>query len=119
MNYENLRDYCLSLKGVTESFPFNDSSLVLKVKGKMFALLPLDNSDTQIALKCAPERAIELRDTYEAISPAYHFNKKHWNSVCVHSAISTSFIHELILHSYDLVVAKLPKNVQEELQSVL
>lgn len=79
MNYEDLRDYCLSLKGVTEHFPFDEFSLVMKVQGKMFALLPLDNPETQIALKCDPERAIQLRDEFPAITAAYHFNKKHWN----------------------------------------
>jgi predicted DNA-binding protein (MmcQ/YjbR family) len=60
VNYEDLRDYCLSLKGTTECFPFDEVSLVLKVKGKMFALIPLDNPETQIALKCEPERAVAL-----------------------------------------------------------
>ena len=79
MNYEDLRDYCLSLKGVTEHFPFDEFSLVMKVQGKMFALLPLDNPETQITLKCDPERAIQLRDEFPPITSAYHFNKKHCN----------------------------------------
>lgn len=118
MNYEDLREYCLSLKGVSESFPFDESSLVLKVQGKMFALLPLDNPETQIALKCIPERAIQLREDYEAITPAYHFNKKHWNSVRVNAAISKEFMCELIQHSYDLVVAGLTRKLREELHSM-
>lgn len=115
MNYEDLRHYCLSLKGVTEHFPFDEFSLVMKVQGKMFALLPLDNPETQIALKCDPERAIQLRDEFPAITAAYHFNKKHWNSVRVDPAISAKFMQELIVHSYDLVVAGLPKKLKEEL----
>lgn len=118
MNYEDLREYCLSLKGVTESFPFDESSLVLKVQGKMFALLPLDNPETLIALKCDPERAIQLREDYEAITPAYHFNKKHWNSVHVDSAISKEFMHELISHSYSLVVAGLTRKLRVELNDL-
>lgn len=118
MNYEDLREYCLQLKGVTESFPFDEFSLVMKVQGKMFALLPLDNPETQIALKCNPERAIQLREDFKAITAAYHFNKKHWNSVYVDSAISVNFMKELIRHSYDLVVDGLPKKLKEELQNI-
>lgn len=118
MNYEDLREYCLSLKGVTESFPFDEFALVLKVQGKMFALLPLDNPETQIALKCNPERAIQLREEFPAITAAYHFNKKHWNSVRIEPAISVTFMQELIQHSYDLVVAGLPKKLKEELNSL-
>jgi len=115
MNIEELREYCLSLKGTTESFPFDEFSLVLKVQGKMFALIPLDNPETQIALKCDPERAIALREEFSAIVPAWHFNKKHWNTVLIDPSISRNFLCELINHSYDLVVAGLPKKLKEEL----
>jgi predicted DNA-binding protein (MmcQ/YjbR family) len=115
MNLEELREYCISLKGVTEHFPFDDVSLVLKVQGKMFALIPLDNPETQIALKCDPEKAIALREQYECITPAYHFNKKHWNAVRIDPTISTEMLRELILHSYDLVVAGLPRKLKQEL----
>lgn len=115
MNLEELREYCISLKGATEHFPFDDVSLVLKVQGKMFALIPLDNPETQIALKCDPEKAIALREQFDCITPAYHFNKKHWNSVRIDPAISTEMLRELILHSYDLVVAGLPKKLRNEL----
>lgn len=117
MNIEELRDFCLSLKGTTECFPFDDVSLVLKVQGKMFALIPLDNPDTQIVLKCDPERAIALREEYSSIVPAYHFNKKYWNSVIIDPSISKTLLCDLIRHSYDLVVEKLPKKLKEELQS--
>ncbi|MDD3080276.1 MAG: MmcQ/YjbR family DNA-binding protein [Paludibacter sp.] len=118
MNYEDLREYCLNLKGVTESFPFDEFSLVLKVQGKMFALIPLDNPETQIALKCDPERALQLRDEFNAITPAHHFNKKHWNSVRVDPTISVDFMQELIRHSYDLVVSGLTKKLKEELDNL-
>ena len=110
MNIEELRDHCLSMKGATEDFPFDEFTLVLKVQGKMFGLIPLDNPETQITLKCDPERAIELRDEYETITAAWHFNKKHWNTVHIEPSISKSLLTELIQHSYDLVVAGLPEN---------
>ena len=115
MNYEELREYCLSLKGTTESFPFDEFSLVLKVQGKMFALIPLDNPETQIALKCDPDKAIALREEFSAITPAYHFNKKHWNSVRIDPEISVNLLKELIQHSYNLVVDGLTKRLKEEL----
>lgn len=117
MNVEELRLYCLSLKAVTEHFPFDEVTLVFKVKEKMFALIPLDNPTPQITLKCDPDKAIELREQYENIAPAWHFNKKHWNTVFISSEISTDFLKELIVHSYELVVSGLPKKIQTELQN--
>jgi len=116
MNVEELREYCLSLKKTTEHFPFDEVTLVIKVQEKMFALIPLDNPETQITLKCDPERAIALREDYSAIVPAWHFNKKHWNSVKIDPSISHSLLCELIEHSYNLVVAGLPKKLREELE---
>ncbi|MFM2291072.1 MAG: hypothetical protein RIS29_885 [Bacteroidota bacterium] len=118
MNIEELRDHCLSLKGATEDFPFDEFTLVLKVQGKMFGLIPLDNPETQITLKCDPERAIELRDEYEAITAAWHFNKKHWNTVRIDPSISKALLTELIQHSYDLVVAGLTRKLREELNNL-
>ena len=117
MNIEELREYCLSLKGATEEFPFDEFSLVLKVKGKMFGLIPLDNPETQISLKCDPERAIALREEFSSIVPAWHFNKKHWNTVLIDSVISCALLFELINHSYNLVVAGLPKALRTELNA--
>lgn len=118
MNIEELRDHCLSLKGATEDFPFDEFTLVLKVQGKMFGLIPLDNPETQITLKCDPERAIALRDEHEAITAAWHFNKKHWNTVRIEPSVSMSLLTELIQHSYDLVVAGLTKKQREELNNL-
>ena len=115
MNIEELREHCLSLRGTTESFPFDEMTLVLKVQGKMFALIPLDNPETQITLKCDPERAISLREEYSAIVPAWHFNKKHWNAIIIDPSISKSLLYELIQHSYTLVIAGLPAKLREEL----
>jgi len=103
MNKEELRDYCLSMNEVSEHFPFDEVSLVFKIRGKMFALLPLDAEDTCISMKCDPERAIELREHYSAVKPGYHFNKKHWNTVYTENSIPEELVKELIKHSYDLV----------------
>ncbi len=115
MNIEELHEYCLSLNAVSEHFPFDEVTLVFKVKDKMFALIPLDNPQPQIALKCDPDRAIELREQYNSIVPAWHFNKKHWNSVIISPEISTELLKELIQHSYNLVVSGLPRKIREEL----
>lgn len=119
MNIEELRDYCLTLKGVTEHFPFDEYSLVFKVQGKMFGLIPLENPEAQIALKCNPERAIQLREDYpEAITNAWHFNSKHWNTVRIHPSVTRSLLLELVDHSYDLVVKGLTRKQREELQNL-
>jgi predicted DNA-binding protein (MmcQ/YjbR family) len=93
--------------GVTEEFPFGEDTLVFKVIGKMFALTNLDG-DWSLNLKCDPERAIELREKYPAIQPGYHMSKVHWNTVMMDGSLSRDFILQLIDHSYQLVVDKLP-----------
>lgn len=115
MNIEQLREYCLSFRAVSENFPFDEYTLVFKVGGKMFALIPLDNPQPQIAMKCDPEKAIELRETYECIVPAFHFNKKYWNTVIISNEISENKIKELIQHSYELVVSGLTRKIRQEL----
>jgi predicted DNA-binding protein (MmcQ/YjbR family) len=116
MNIESFRDFCLSKKGVTEEFPFDELTLVFKVMGKMFALTGVDNFRS-INLKCDPEWAIDLREKYHAILPGYHMNKKHWNTVVIDGTVSDPFLEELILHSYKLVVEKLPKTLRSELEN--
>lgn len=113
-----LYDYCLSKKGAEETFPFDEVTLVFKVMGKMFALIPTERVPTQIALKCDPEYALELREKYDAIQAAYHFNKKHWNSVEVDGRLSLSLVYALIDHSYDLVVKGLKKVDREALELI-
>ena len=81
MNIEEAREYCLSLKNATECFPFDDVSLVFKVEGKMFLLLPLDASEPCVSLKCSTDYTEELRERYTAVEGAYHFNKKYWNTI--------------------------------------
>lgn len=117
MNIEELRDYCLNKKGVAESFPFDKETLVFKVMGRMFALVPLERLPSQVSLKCDPERALEFRESYpDAIEGAYHMKKKHWNSILMEQ-LPTQLIIDLIEHSYELVVAKLPKKVRQELEN--
>lgn len=117
MNIEELRDYCLSKKGVTEEFPFDEHTLVFKVMGKMFALSGLERVPPQVNLKCDPERSVQLREEYDGIIyGGYHMNKLLWNTI-EFSNLPLDFMKELIDHSYDLVVAKMPKKVQKELES--
>ncbi|MEZ4923180.1 MAG: MmcQ/YjbR family DNA-binding protein [Crocinitomicaceae bacterium] len=115
MNIEDFRDYCLNKKGISESFPFDETTLVFKVMNKMFALADIEVFDF-INLKCDPDRAIDLRERYTAIQPGYHMNKKLWNSVYVNDDVGDQMIYELIDHSYDLIVASLPKKTQKELE---
>lgn len=116
INIEEFREYCLSKKGVTESFPFDEHTLVFKVLGKMFALTGLERKPSQVNLKCDPERAIELREEYDGIIiPGYHMSKKLWNTIIFDSRLPKELVFELIDHSYDLVVAKLPKKLRETL----
>ncbi|MFZ4765856.1 MAG: MmcQ/YjbR family DNA-binding protein [Roseimicrobium sp.] len=107
--------YCLSLPGVEETTPFGPEVLVYKVGGKMFALALPDEFPHRVNLKCDPERALELRDRYEDITPGYHMNKKHWNSLNLEGRLPTALVRELIDHSYQLVVASLSKKIRESL----
>ena len=119
MHIEAFRDYCLSKKGVTESFPFDEDVLVFKVMNKMFALTSLSRLPKQANLKCDPECAERLREEYDGqILPGYHMNKQHWNSVLLEDGLSPELLRELIDHSYDLIVASLPKKVQQELREL-
>lgn len=116
MNIEEARECCLSMKGASESLPFGDDVLVFKVMDKMFAYMGLDSKDGEFWLnvKCDPERAIELREQYEGIRPGYHSNKKYWNTIVLVSDVPASVIVELVQHSVDEVIKKLPKVKQEE-----
>ena len=119
MNIEEFRDYCLSKKGVTESFPFDEVTLVFKVMGKIFSICPLERLPSQVNLKCDPERAVELREEYDGIiMPGYHMNKIHWNTVEIENNIPNGILIELIDHSYDLIVEKLSKKLKEELNNL-
>jgi predicted DNA-binding protein (MmcQ/YjbR family) len=112
MNIEELRNYCLSKKGVTEGFPFDETTLVFKVMGKMFALTDTE-SEFSINLKCNPQKAIELREHYPAVKPGYHMNKKHWNTIIPDELIDDSLLFSWVDDSYELVVSKLTKAQKE------
>lgn len=122
MDIEQLRDFCIAKKGVTEHFPFDDVTLVFKVMNKMFALTGLNNwekGEQKINLKCNPEKAVELREEYEGINPGWHMNKRLWNTVTLNSSdVSDDLARELINHSYQLVVKGLIKKLQIELENL-
>lgn len=114
MNIEQFRNHCISKKGVTEEFPFDENTLVFKVLGKMFALTDV-NDFTSVNLKADPEDCIALREKYPAILPGYHMSKKHWNTVLIDGTIPDKFIYKMIDDSYLLVSKGLPKADQKRL----
>lgn len=117
MNIEDFRNYCLNKTGVTETFPFDETTLVLKVLDKMFALT--DTEDVfSINLKCNPEKALELRERHPAVKPGYHMNKKHWNTIIIDDSISDKKILEWIDDSYNLVVFKMTKKNKSLLKNL-
>jgi predicted DNA-binding protein (MmcQ/YjbR family) len=119
MNIEVFREYCLAKKGVEETFPFDEVTLVFKVMGKIFAITGLDDEEFKVNLKCDPERSTELRALYpDDIMPGWHMNKLHWNTVRFESDLDAKLLKELIDHSYDLIVAKLPKKVRESMKDL-
>ena len=118
MDIQSVYEYCLSKKGVTEHFPFDEDTLVFKVGNKMFCLLSLkdwETSDRKLTLKCDPERAQILRSEFEAVQPGYHASKIHWNTVHLGQDLPSLEILKLIDHSYELIVESLPKKVRETL----
>jgi len=117
MNIEELREYCISIKGATESFPFDETTLVFKVMEKMFAYIGLEPKDGQFAvnLKCAPEKSIELRERYQGVRNGIHMPQGFlWNAVHLESDVPDKLIQELIEHSVEEVIKKLPKKKQQE-----
>ncbi|WP_211745761.1 MmcQ/YjbR family DNA-binding protein [Paenibacillus sp. Marseille-Q4541] len=107
--------YCLSKKGATEDFPFGPAPLVVKIGGKMFALITINEKKeaSNISLKCDPVIAENLREQHEEVVPGYHLNKKHWNSVNLHGSLPVEDVISMIDHSYDLVLKSLTKKQQE------
>lgn len=119
MNIEEFRDYCLAKKGVEDTFPFDEVTLVFKVMGKIFAITGLDAEEFKVNLKCDPERAVSLREEFpDDIQPGWHMNKKHWNTVHFENNLNHALLKELVDHSYDLIVAKLPKKVRESMNDL-
>lgn len=114
---DDARTLMLSKREVTEETPFGPEVLVYKVLGKMFATIGFKNEIGQMNLKCDPERALELRDEWEAIIPGYHMNKKHWNTLLLDESLPGDLVAELIRHSYDLVVRGLPAKLRKSLDA--
>ena len=105
MSIEEIRNYCLSLPYTAETMPFDDTTIVYKVGGKWFAVADLEASD-KVVVKCDPDIAIELRDRHEEVTPAWHFNKRHWNAISLVGDLTEGFIYEQIRNSYMLVIHK-------------
>ena len=110
MDLAQFREYCLSKARATEGTPFGPNVLVFKVGGKMFALAALDEVPVRVNLKCEPDLALELRDRYEQVTPGYHMNKKHWNTVEIEDGIPDAELRKMIDDSYDLVASSLAKS---------
>jgi len=116
MNIESISEYCLSKKGAFEDFPFDEETLVFKVGGKMFALIPLEKIPLQINLKCDPEKAVELREHFEDVQPGWHMSKKYWNTIILEGNIRWNDLKEWIDHSYDEVIKGLKKSERDKIK---
>ncbi|MHA6481881.1 MmcQ/YjbR family DNA-binding protein [Paenibacillus sp. strain BS8-2] len=114
MDMLSIRAYCQGLKGTTEDYPFGPEPLVMKVGGKMYALLGTNDGVINLSLKCEPHMAELLRMQHEAIKPGYHLNKKHWNTVTIDGSLSDEELCEMMMHSYELVVRGLTKAQRAE-----
>ena len=111
MNIEDVREYCLQKAHTDEAFPFDETILVFRLMGKIFACLNLERPNL-VVLKCEPDYALELRDRYQGIEGAWHMNKKHWNQVYLDRDVPDTLIYELIDHSYEQVYKKIPRNMR-------
>ncbi len=116
MNIEQVREYCLTLPGVTEDSPYGPDMIVYRIEGKIFLHLPLEYADPRISIKLPPEKGQELRERYDAVRAAYHLNKVHWSDILIEKTFSPDQIKDWILESYNLVLNKLPKRVREKYQ---
>ncbi len=116
MTIDRLRTYCLGLPEACEDFPFGEDVLVFKVAGKMFGMVNFRALPFTMNLKCDPERSADLRERYESISPGYHMNKRHWNTIVMDGNVPDSEALALVDHSYGLVVQGLPRKDRERLQ---
>ena len=120
MNIEDVRDYTLSLDGVTDDQPFGDDIITFRLEGKIFVCLwlgggryDMKDGEPRLALKLSPDRNEELRVQFSAVTPAYHWNKKHWSDV-YYELLDDSLVQEWIKESYELVLSKLPKRLREK-----
>ena len=117
MDIEQLREYCLSLRGAEETLPFGPDTLVYKAGSKVFLLTGLDEEQLRFNVKCDPDKAVELREQFSCVLPGYHMNKKHWNTIVVDGSTSVAQLKEWITDSYQLIVESLPKKLRDELKS--
>jgi predicted DNA-binding protein (MmcQ/YjbR family) len=115
MDATELRSWCLQQAGSIEDFPFGPEHSVFKVAGKMFAITALDRTPLEVSVKCEPELAVALRDSYPSIRPGYHLNKRHWNTITLDGSLPDHLVRDLLEDSYDLIVSALPKRVREQL----
>ena len=114
MNIEELFEYCLSVKGAEATTPFDETTIVMKVMGKMFAMIPTDEERLCISLKCDPVEAVRLREQYTCVEGAYHMNKTYWNTIYLDGSMPTDELKRWILHSVEEVIKKLPKTKQRQ-----
>jgi predicted DNA-binding protein (MmcQ/YjbR family) len=112
---DQVLDLCASLPSAVEDYPFGDDVAVFKVAGKMFALVALAGEPGSVSLKCDPEWALELRAMHDAVHPGYHLNKRHWNTVELDGTIEDDELRDMIDHSHDLVVSRLPRSQRSRL----
>ena len=117
MNIEQLRDFCLNLKGSSEGFPFNETVLVFKVMGKIFLLTNLEG-DFQITIKNDPEKIMNMREEYPSVKPGYHVSKKYWNTIDMDGSIKDQLLREWIVESYESVAQSLTRKLKEELKNL-
>ena len=115
MDASELRAWCLEQRGAIEDFPFGPEHSVFKVAGKMFALSALERTPLEVSVKCEPELAVGLRESYPAIRPGYHLNKRHWNTLTLDRSLPDQLVRDMIEDSYDLVVSALPRRTREQL----
>ena len=119
MTLETLRDYCLSKKGTSEDLPFDEDTLCLRVGGKIFALTSFSSAPTTVNLKNDPEKNVQLRDEYDCVTPGFHMNKKHWNTVILDGTAPDNAVREWIDDSYQLVFNSLSMKLRDEIQLLI
>jgi predicted DNA-binding protein (MmcQ/YjbR family) len=115
MDANALRAWCLEQPGAIEDFPFGPEHSVFKVGGKIFAISALEREPLEVSVKCEPELAVALRNSYPAIRPGYHLNKRHWNTVTLDGSLPDRIVRDLVEDSYDLIASALPKRVRKQL----
>lgn len=115
MNRDDVLALCSSLPRALEDYPFGDAVAVFKVGGKMFALVTLDDELGRVNLKCDPSLALELRSRHKSVSPGYHANKRHWNTVELDGSVDPDELREMVEHSFELVVSGLPRALRAAL----